>query len=110
LQQQDAKSVLKIYGRHLELTKVPQSWLMKIYQSCLGFPHGTLWWSHLQDLIKVCIHLYDVIGKRLYNYHKNMYAFHIVFSSPCQRQYELLHSLGVRRPLTFDILIFSSAK
>jgi hypothetical protein len=30
------------------------------------------------------------------------------FSSPCQRQCELLPSLGVRRPLTFHILIFSS--
>ena len=32
----------------------------------------------------------------------------IFFSSPCQRQCELLPSLGVRRPLTFHILIFSS--
>ena len=31
-----------------------------------------------------------------------------IFSSPCQRQCELLPSLGVRRPLTFHILIFSS--
>jgi hypothetical protein len=31
-----------------------------------------------------------------------------VFSSPCQRQCELLPSLGVCRPLTFHILIFSS--
>ena len=31
-----------------------------------------------------------------------------IFSSPCQRQRELLPSLGVRRPLTFHILIFSS--
>jgi hypothetical protein len=31
-----------------------------------------------------------------------------LFSSPCQRQGELLPSLGVRRPLTFHILIFSS--
>jgi hypothetical protein len=31
-----------------------------------------------------------------------------VFSSPCQRQCELLPSIGVRRPLTFHILIFSS--
>jgi hypothetical protein len=30
------------------------------------------------------------------------------FSSPCQRQRELLPSLGVRRQLTFHILIFSS--
>jgi hypothetical protein len=31
-----------------------------------------------------------------------------LFSSPCQRQCELLPSLGIRRPLTFRILIFSS--
>ena len=30
------------------------------------------------------------------------------FSSPCQRQCELLPSFGIRRPLTFRILIFSS--
>ena len=37
--------------------------------------------------------------------------FNILFSKPCQRQYELLPSLGVRRlvchPFTFHILIFS---
>ena len=32
----------------------------------------------------------------------------VLFSSPCQRQCELLPSLGVRRPLTFHILILSS--
>jgi hypothetical protein len=32
----------------------------------------------------------------------------IFFNSSCQRQCELLPSLGVRRPLTFYILIFSS--
>ena len=31
-----------------------------------------------------------------------------LFSSPCQRQCEFLPLLGVRRPLTFRILIFSS--
>jgi hypothetical protein len=31
-----------------------------------------------------------------------------LFSSPRQRQCELLPSLGIRRPLTFHILIFSS--
>jgi hypothetical protein len=31
-----------------------------------------------------------------------------LFSSPCLRQYELLPSLGIYRPLTFHILIFSS--
>ena len=30
------------------------------------------------------------------------------FSSPCQSQCELLPSLGVRRPITFKILILSS--
>jgi len=34
--------------------------------------------------------------------------FNPVFSSPCQRQYEVLPSLGVRRPFTFHILIISS--
>ena len=33
---------------------------------------------------------------------------HELFSSPCQRQRELLPSLGVRPPSTFHILIFSS--
>jgi hypothetical protein len=37
-----------------------------------------------------------------------MYFGFSVFSSPCQRQCEFLPSLGVRRPLTFHILIFSS--
>jgi hypothetical protein len=35
-------------------------------------------------------------------------TIHMIFSSPCQRQCELLPSLGARRPLTFHILIFSS--
>ena len=42
----------------------------------------------------------DCIGRLVLNYY--------IFSSPCQRQCELLPSLGVRRPLTFHILIFSS--
>ena len=32
----------------------------------------------------------------------------MLFSRPCQRQSAFLQSLGVRRPLTFHILIFSS--
>ena len=31
-----------------------------------------------------------------------------IFTSPCQRQCEILPSLGIRRSLTFHILIFSS--
>ena len=37
-----------------------------------------------------------------------LYFFSFLFSSPCQRQRELLPSLGVRHPLTFHILIVSS--
>jgi hypothetical protein len=36
------------------------------------------------------------------------YNFDVIFSSPCQRQCELLLSLVIRRLLTFHILIFSS--
>ena len=36
------------------------------------------------------------------------HVFFSIFSSPCQWQCELLPSLGVQRPLTFHILIFSS--
>jgi len=36
------------------------------------------------------------------------FFFHQVFSSPCQWKCELLPSLGVRRPFTFHILMFSS--
>jgi hypothetical protein len=34
--------------------------------------------------------------------------FSYFLSSPCRRQFELLLSLGIRRLLTFHILIFSS--
>jgi hypothetical protein len=53
--------------------------------------------------IEHCVHLLfmlKVIGKHIYA--------PLIFSSPCQRQSELLPSLGVRRPLNFHILIFSS--
>jgi len=37
---------------------------------------------------QMCIYVYDLLrGSR-----------HLIFSSPCQRQCELLPSLGVRRP------------
>jgi hypothetical protein len=42
------------------------------------------------------------------SYQVSIHLAFIVFSSPCQRQCELLPSLGVRRPLIFHILIFSS--
>jgi hypothetical protein len=35
-------------------------------------------------------------------------AYKHIISSPCQSQCELLPSFGIRRPLTFHILIFSS--
>jgi hypothetical protein len=47
------------------------------------------------------------------NHNRNFVRLHILIneiinSSPCQRQCELLPSLGVRCPLTFHNLIFSS--
>ena len=53
---------------------------------------------------------------RNYQFHEKLREFEIfvnirfffLFSSTCQRQCELLPSLGIRRPLTFHILIFSS--
>jgi hypothetical protein len=39
---------------------------------------------------------------------QNEHSLEMTISSPCQRQRELLPSLGVCRPLTFHILIFSS--
>jgi hypothetical protein len=39
---------------------------------------------------------------------RNLWNASHINSSPCLRQCELLPSLGVRRPLTFRILIFSS--
>jgi hypothetical protein len=45
----------------------------------------------------------------LYIKNLNKYAFKYIFiNSPCQRQRELLPSLGIRRRLTFHLLIFSS--
>jgi hypothetical protein len=43
----------------------------------------------------------------LYMIDKKYYLLILFISSPCQRQCELLPSLGICRPLTFHILIFS---
>ena len=49
------------------------------------------------------------MGKQLVNFITCSYESSApFFSSPCQRQSELLPSVGIRRPLTFHILIFSS--
>jgi hypothetical protein len=44
-------------------------------------------------------------GKTLVLFFMAMVLTMSVFSSPCQRQRELLPSLGIRHPLTFHILI-----
>jgi hypothetical protein len=51
---------------------------------------------------QVSVHL----AKRFQRRRINLNCF--IFSTPCQRQREFLPSLGVCRPLTFRILIFSS--
>ena len=58
-------------------------------------PHGFYWGSYCSVFIFLCSVLYIIVCPV------------VLFSSPCQRQCELLPSLGVRRPLTFHILIFS---
>ena len=55
----------------------------------------------------VCIQIVITIFKIFKTYHQ-IFLSEFFFSSPGQRQSELLQSLGVRRPLTFHILIFSS--
>ena len=50
------------------------------------------------------------ISRQFYNGQLLLKCFLVnLFSSPCQRQCDLLPSLGVRRLLTFHILIFSEA-
>ena len=57
-----------------------------------------------QSLMFIYIHiLFQFIKSYLL-----LLCFVLLFSSPCQRQCELLPSLDVRHPLTFHILIFSS--
>ena len=51
---------------------------------------------------------YQIVKFRILPYWLYFLRKHWVFSSPCQRQSELLPSLDVRPPLTFHILIFSS--
>jgi len=53
-------------------------------------------------------HIGLVQNKTTLNYKLIEDFFLFIFSSPCQRQCEFLPSLGVRRLLTFHILIFSS--
>ena len=48
------------------------------------------------------------VNQRIYVRFDTMWCPFFFLSSPCQRQYELLPSLGVRRPITFHISIFSS--
>ena len=47
-------------------------------------------------------------GSLVYQVGNSFLFVNLFFSSPCQRQCELLPSLGICRPLTFCILIFSS--
>ena len=78
----------------------------------------------LIDMMVRKLHFYNTIGKNfkflwmindIFRLHirslllsSQLYWKVTFFSSPCQRQCELLPSLGVCRPLIFHILIFSS--
>ena len=75
-------------------------------------------WTSTNMLLGLCPCLssynpvvFDSLSVTLYEY----YTSNLIFSLPCQRQCELLPSLGIRRPssvvcrpLTFHILIYSS--
>jgi hypothetical protein len=60
------------------------------------------WPPEFEELLKEVRIMLDLFKLRFVKEKKS------IFSSPCQRQCELLPSLGIRRPLTFHILIFSS--
>jgi hypothetical protein len=84
-------------------------------QSTLVSPHDQNWppqynWNTVESGVKhhnhnhwrthwICIYFVQRHSKSIRS---------LIFSSRCQRQSELLPSLGVRRPLIFHILIFSS--
>jgi hypothetical protein len=66
---------------------------------------------HLESSMAVNENIWCVCHKCMYTqllYFEFELLTFILFSSPCQRQSELLPSLGIRRLLTFHILIFSS--
>jgi hypothetical protein len=104
--------ILSQYGVDLE-------WMVKLL--CLPLVRETYCFLPVCLCVtKVCVPNYSyILNKNLilktwhacllpyrFEYHYNS-LFKQFFSSPCQRQSELLPSLGVRRPLTFHILIFS---
>jgi hypothetical protein len=68
------------------------------------------------DVYNLFVNMNMLLRNDVYNWFVNMHMrikiycefYHSIISSPWQRQYELLTPLGVRRPLTFHILIFSS--
>jgi hypothetical protein len=110
-------------------------WLVSVRQELQYYPM-LVFWSHylceripyylfMQVLItkrlklsiqfrklRNCIHIYKMIPTRHNKYILLRWILcywnWCVFSSPCQRQCELLPSLGVCHLLTFHILIFSS--
>jgi hypothetical protein len=61
-------------------------------------------WADVKCLVRTLkSFIWRLCAEEIYNI-----VWHLIFGSPCQRQCELLSSLGIRRPLTFHILIFSS--
>ena len=80
----------------------PTRWPWRVNISCSIYTS--------QTLISLFFMLMWMLGLNRLVLH--LFLFEIIlcrfFSSPCQRQCEILPSLGVRRPLTFHILIFSS--
>ena len=65
----------------------------------VGLRHFNVLWT---DILLATSHQWPFLKNFLIR------AAGFFFSSPCQRQSELLSLLGIHRPLTFHILIFSS--
>ena len=84
-------------------TKVPD----KLYHITLYGVHLGMSGFELTTLVMIGT---DCIGRYKSNYYTMSTTWNLnhFFSSPCQRQCELLPSLGICRPLTFHILICSS--
>jgi hypothetical protein len=61
-----------------------------------------------EDFLKSANQIQELFVAIVSNDVKHNISSLTLFSSSCQRQCELLPSLGVRRPLTFHLLIFYS--
>ena len=80
--------------------------VLKFEEVCYGRQTIKICWSHQIQQSEMAILPASLKGIPML-LKRNILDLYI-FTSPCQRERELLPSLGIRRPLPFHILIFSS--